>query len=76
MLYTGVLRGHFGTTEVLRWLKTTLLSELADEETPRQRVIVLNHCETIEQAGYLVRFLLLYPLDFNYTELAWWGLNP
>ena len=79
VLCTGVIKGYFGTIEVLSWLKNALLPRLADTDNPRPRVIVLDNCSTqcdpaiteaIEEASHLVRFLPPYSPDFNPIELA------
>src|SRR5436190_311954 len=63
---TGVKQGYFQTSDLLNWLKSTLLPTLRVQSPDRPRIIVLDNCSThideaileaIESEGHLIRFL-------------------
>jgi len=76
---TGVREGYFNTEAVLAWLADELWPSLRALYGHRVLVIVLDNCSThcdqrvrqsIEGAGYLVRYLPPYSPDYNPIELS------
>ena len=76
---TGVKAGYWNREDFLTWLSTKLLPCIREQFGDKPIVVIMDNLglhvddsitETIEGAGYIVRYLPPYSPDFNPIEMS------